>query len=674
MKALLNFRHKALLRKACELAESGYSVIPVHGDNAPAEPKKPAIKWRPYQKRIASSAEIAAAFDERFTALGIVCGRVSRLLVIDFDDQRSYRRFCMHLPQYAGTFSVKTRRGCHLYFRSDELVPSHQFDGGDIKGERSYVIAPPSRIGGFAYRAMNKLPAIHLERSDIDKLLNYFHVRSAVRVVPGRIIRERSDIDFARLYGRLAGQIGRNNALYRVASIAREGGLSQSDVEKRLVPMHVKQPAQAGHRREKVNERLLEAQRSIASAFRGGSFAQAGRLGIPNSVRERLLRAQRSSIVPRLLDALSLADWKEDAGFTLSEAVTVARRVGLSRKSVLQALTGDRSIFNGRHIIARRYAEYLDKRGLNAKKRGRPVQLVFRVPSVGRLLAVLNVAWTPSDVLRESDLRTAKAYRQALHRGYIQRLNPQLPMRNLAERIGASARTIRRYNRDLRVQVTACIERLQLARRTVGCLPKRTRDIERKATAGYWLETAEGARYPAWQHIGVKLLKEADKAIWLCIRRPSRYSLDAETAPAVVHTLISAEAFLQLRAWRGEEVKKPSLPERAVGLLRRAKERMAAARYEKLRLFFDTVAERIAEDKIADTISGYLFALDEHGQQVRRPARRGIAYRMLKEFGEGNVFLALRDTADETLASLARAAERAARLVDEPGAPLRSRR
>ena len=193
---------------------------------------------------------------ERFTALGIICGQVSRLLVIDFDDQRRYRRFCMHLPQYADTYSVKTRRGCHLYFRSDELVPSHQFDGGDIKGERSYVIAPPSQIGGFAYRAMNDLPAMQLQRGDIDKLLNYFHVNAAVHVTPAKIVRERSDIDFGRVYERLAGQIGRNNALYRAASIARERGMSLADVERRLVPLHVKQPAKTAHRHEKPVERL----------------------------------------------------------------------------------------------------------------------------------------------------------------------------------------------------------------------------------------------------------------------------------------------------------------------------------------------------------------------------------------------------------------------------------
>ena len=70
-------------------------------------------------------------------------------------------------------------------------------------------------------------------------------------------------------------------------------------------------------------------------------------------------------------------------------------------------------------------------------------------------------------------------------------------------------------------------------------------------------------------------------------------------------------------------------------------------RYEKIQLFFDSVEERVAEDKVAETISGYLFARDESGAEVRRPARRGIAYRMLKEYGNGNVYLALRSSYKE---------------------------
>jgi len=44
---------------------------------------------------------------------------------------------------------------------------------------------------------------------------------------------------------------------------------------------------------------------------------------------------------------------------------------------------------------------------------------------------------------------------------------------------------------------------------------------------------------------------------------------------------------------------------------------------------------------------------------VRRPARRGIAYRMLKEYGNGNVYLALRSSYKDVMLSMARHAVRA---------------
>ena len=54
------------------------------------------------------------------------------------------------------SYTVKTRRGYHVYFRTSVKVLSHQFDGGDIKGEKSYVVAAPSVIAGFRYRATNR--------------------------------------------------------------------------------------------------------------------------------------------------------------------------------------------------------------------------------------------------------------------------------------------------------------------------------------------------------------------------------------------------------------------------------------------------------------------------------------------------------------------------------------
>ena len=648
-----------LLRRAEKLIAAGFSVIPVHGDSAPAEPKKPTIKWRAYQKRIANAAELWSKFDDRARALGVVCGQVSRLLVIDFDDHLRFSQFCRHLPQFARTYVVKTRRGYHLYFLTREKVPSHQFDGGDIKGEGSYVVAPPSVIAGYQYEAVRDCEAIELDKPGLDRILNYFHVNASVHVMPGKVVREARDVDLLSVYRRLVGDMGRNNALYRSASLGRESGMRRDEVGKLLISTHVEEPAAGVHKFESYGERLREARATIGSAFSsfgGGTQAESV---LPNSVRERLLTEQRSSVVARFLDILRLAGWQADGYFRLCEAIELGSKYSLDRKSVMAVLTGDVCSFNGRHIISRRYVEYLDIEGLNFRKRGRPVQLVFQVPSVARLLSLLNVTWSPSDRISPEDVKSGHAYRRAVHREYIRRLSPQLPMRVLAERLGVSTRTIRRYNRDLAVRSTACIGRFRLTLESLSCLPQKRRGVKKNATEGYWLEVGESARFPAWRHIGAALLKRGDSPVRVCIRRPSVLRLDGVPRELVRYEKLTAEEFMRVLVFRGEASEGRSVLERAKVFVKQLGRRASRIRYDKVRLSFDSVEGVIADDKVAGTISGYLYAYDEVGDQVRRPARRGVAYRMLKEFGNGNVFLALRDSYSELLLAMARHGMRA---------------
>lgn len=668
MKNSANSFTMLLLNRAKELAKFGYSVIAVHGNQAPAEPKKPAMKWREFQQRIASEMELEAAFGSPVTALGIVCGRVSQLLVIDFDDQLRYQRFCRHLPQFSQTYTVKTRRGYHVYFRTSERVPSHQFEGGDIKGERSYIIAAPSIIGDYAYTVVREISAMQLEKAEIDQLLNYFHVNATAHRVQGKALRTKEDLDLPGLYQRLAKNLGRNNALYRAASVARSQGIKQENTAQALIPLHVRKEPRPGHKRETTKERLLEGQRTIDSAYRGKKHEDAQKNTLPNFVRERLLRGQNSTVVARFLDVLQLAGWEAESFFTLSEAIAVAKKYGLDRKSVMSALTGERCVFDGRHIISRRYVEYLDMGGRKARKRGRPVELVFQVPSVSRLLAVLNVRWSPSDPVSEADVKSARQYRLAVHREYVRRLSPEVPASVLAERLGVTGRTIRRYNRALGVTVVAHVGRFRLTRENVTSLPLRRR-AERKATAGYWLETAGGIRMPAWRHIGESLLRRGESAVQVCMWRRSRYVLNPQAEARAVYHRMSVPEFVRARMMRGEGRDGASLMDRAKSLFRAARRRVSRLRYVKTRLQFESVPERIAEDKVAETINGYLLAYDAAGEEVRRPARRGVAFRMLKEFGDGNVFLALRDSYSELLLSLAGRAIRAGK-ADESVAML----
>ena len=222
-----------------------------------------------------------------------------------------------------------------------------------------------------------------------------------------------------------------------------------------------------------------------------------------------------------------------------------------------------------------------------------------------------------------------------------------------------SERTIRRYNRALEVRVSACVGFLKLTRDSVSSLPKRGWRRRKNTTNGFWLEAGDGLRLPAWRHIGAKLLKAGDSAARICMRRASVYRMRGDPAPAMIFEAMSLREFVRSLAGRGEVAVARGVMERLSRAVAAARARATAARYERIQLSFDSVDARIADDKVAETISGYLVARDENGNEVRRPARRGIAYRLLKQFGNGNVFLALRSSYREVMSSLADHALRA---------------
>jgi len=583
-------------------------------------------------------------------------------MVIDFDDHLRYQRFCRHLPQFAESYTVKTRRGFHVYYRTQQKVPTHQFDGGDIKSEKSYVVAAGSRIAGFLYKVVKRIGAMSLDKEGVEDLLNYFHVRRSTVNRSMGVKQSCSDVDIALLYDRLSASIGRNNALYRCASLGIRQGMTQLDIEKALLRRHAFNVGKLGHNNESFADRFAEGRRTIASALRRGVQVGEQGEGIANSVRERLLQAQGSSVTARLLDMMYMAGWQAESYFCMRDAIELAIAYGMNRKSVMAALTGDLCSYNGRHIFSRRYVEYLDIGGLNSVKRGRPVQLLFQVPSVSRLLGVLNVSWRPSDCLSKADLSSNHAYRRALHREYVKRLSPQAPMSVLASRLGLTARTLRRYNAQLGVHVGERIGRFALTWETLKSLPLRERDGAKNHTPGYWLAIGDGARFPAWRHIGAALLRRVGDVVQVCVRRASVMSLDRPNARSLVYESLSVEAFMRLRILREDGVPQGGLLSRLSRLVDRTSARLSRARYEKLPLQYDTVPIHIAEDKIAETIRGYLFADDGMGGEVRRPARRGVAYRMLKQYGEGNVYLALRDSFSELMSTMA---HHAVRLGDE---------
>src|SRR5262245_32416281 len=85
---------QTLLTFAEAYSALGYSVIPLLGDCDPTRPKVPAVAWSAFQAYPASAQDHRHWFAEAgFSGLGIVTGRISKLVVLDFDSEQSFADF-----------------------------------------------------------------------------------------------------------------------------------------------------------------------------------------------------------------------------------------------------------------------------------------------------------------------------------------------------------------------------------------------------------------------------------------------------------------------------------------------------------------------------------------------------------------------------------------------------
>ncbi len=136
----------------------GYSVIPLLGDFDPDRPKVAARAWTGYQDRLALPNEFNDWFSPQggAAALGIVTGRISRLVVLDFDLPDLFTDFRLRFPDLLETRTVKSAgRGLpHLYFHLPAYLhlASQKREGVDLLSDGRYVVAPPSAINEVPYR------------------------------------------------------------------------------------------------------------------------------------------------------------------------------------------------------------------------------------------------------------------------------------------------------------------------------------------------------------------------------------------------------------------------------------------------------------------------------------------------------------------------------------------
>jgi len=151
------------------LVNQGFSVIPIKPrDKVPAIPS-----WKEFQQRMPTDQELHEWFDPGDKNIAIVCGRISGgLVVVDFDDP-SVLVFLVNggIETLAEkTTVVRTGRGYQAYYRVPESqLKTMRFENLkiDIKGEASYVVAPPSiHKNGRRYEFINNKDIEYNENFD----------------------------------------------------------------------------------------------------------------------------------------------------------------------------------------------------------------------------------------------------------------------------------------------------------------------------------------------------------------------------------------------------------------------------------------------------------------------------------------------------------------------------
>jgi len=155
--------------------------------------------------------------------------------------------------------------------------------------------------------------------------------------------------------------------------------------------------------------------------------------------------------------------------------------------------------------------------------RGRPPRYYF-LPTISTLCQRLRVQRSISAPMHTDELRSAKHYRQALHREFIRR-RPGLYSRGwLSARLGVSRWTTLRYDDAVGIRVQPMYSKQQISWANVNDVPETQQDAP---ITGAWLQTFTGKRFPPIRALAKKLLARRGNWLLYITRIANHYSYDS---------------------------------------------------------------------------------------------------------------------------------------------------
>lgn len=218
----------ALARVAAEYLALGWSLIPLFG-------KLPALpSWKEYQRRLPSSEEVAVWFSEGGrppSGLGVVTGRLSKLVVVDCDSEADAAFWSKTFPS-SPLVALTGGGGVHFYYAMPAGSDVRNRAGVlqrkiDIRGEGGYAAAPPSsHPSGRQYAWQTFDTGAVLPCFDASWLADEPRPRRAPATkFVGQV---RNAVAYIRRIHAVAGE-GGHNATFRAACKLRDAGLSEDE-------------------------------------------------------------------------------------------------------------------------------------------------------------------------------------------------------------------------------------------------------------------------------------------------------------------------------------------------------------------------------------------------------------------------------------------------------------
>ena len=555
------------LTYALDAHQRGWSVIPLLGGKHPLYGKRPPMAWKKYQARQATERQVETWISEGYTAYGVVCGGISNLIVIDFDDIEIQAEFIQKYPHLLETYLVQSglRKTLHVYLQAGFPVSTTTLGGGDLKAAGSYAVGAGSQIAGGEWQVVNEAPLYSLSEAEFDGFLTEFGIQQQIAPELSHLAADaKSPDDFIHIYQFLVRELdSRNEALFRTGCYMRDEGYGVADVIAVLAPIHAHQQPTHPHRIERYQQRHAEAERTIRSVFtkpprpRKQRDTKRGDASyIPNALREALLQEPDGAAFLRVYEGLLLTG--KAAGDTVAEreVLELLCEHGVGRPSVRKALKFaiSPSLRNPPHAVADFAVATATTKNcffVQATERdktpGRPASR-YIVPETAYLCKLMRIDNIGSDPITLPDIQSTATYRAALNRELIKRRPGKYSQPWLGDRMNVSERTLQRYLKRENIQSRQVLEEIRIDWSNLNQIP--TQYGAKRAgfdMQPYFLQDEQGKRYPPKPEIAKKLLKQKH-SVWLMKRSVNFYWYEQEAMPK--RLIEPQESFVQFeRAW-----------------------------------------------------------------------------------------------------------------------------